>query len=66
MHGIKSICYNQQSNLRASFFILLQFQGSNLSFVTAPQTSLPQSVRSRPVVVFRVSEVDEQARETQL
>lgn len=66
MHGIKSICYNQQSNLIASLFILLQFQGSNLSFVTAPQTSLPQSVRSRPVVVFRVSEVDEQARETQL
>lgn len=66
MHGIKSICYNQQSNLIALFFILLQFQGSNLSFVTAPQTSLPQSIRSRPVVVFRVSEVDEQARETQL
>lgn len=66
MHGIKSICYSLQSNLVASFFTLLQFQGSNLSFATAPQTSLPQSVRSRPVVVFRVSEVDEQARETQL
>lgn len=46
--------------------ILLQFQGSNLSFMTAPQTSLPQSIRTRPVVVFRVSEVDQQAREMQL
>lgn len=40
--------------------------GSDLSFMTASQTSLPQTVSAHPVVVFRICEVDEQARETQL
>ena len=44
----------------------LILQGSNLSFATALQMSLPQSVRARPVVLFRVTDVDEEARQTQL
>ncbi|XP_068744753.1 calcyphosin-2-like isoform X1 [Montipora capricornis] len=40
--------------------------GANLSFMTASQTSLPQTVSSRPVVVFRICDVDVQARESQL
>ncbi|CAH3189991.1 unnamed protein product [Porites evermanni] len=40
--------------------------GSNLSFATASQSSLPQSVSAHPVVVFRVSEVDDQARQAHL
>lgn len=51
---------------RQNCFDLFKLQGNNLSFLTEPQTSLPQSVRSQPVVVFRVSDVDEQARKTQL
>ncbi|XP_020625654.1 calcyphosin-2-like [Orbicella faveolata] len=61
-------CYSHvQGKKKGQPYTLLDIcVGSNLSFATSPQTSLPQSVRSRPVVVFRVSEVDEQARETQL
>ncbi|KAL9985116.1 hypothetical protein ACROYT_G007483 [Oculina patagonica] len=61
-------CYSHvRGKKRGQPYTLLDIcVGSNLSFMTEPQTSLPQSIRSRPVVVFRVSEVDEQARETQL
>ena len=41
-------------------------QGSSLSFMTAFQTSLPQTVSSRPVVVFRICDLDEHAKETHL
>ena len=41
-------------------------QGGSLSFMTALQASLPQTVSSCPVVVFRICDVDENAKETQL
>lgn len=61
-------CYSHvQGRKKGQPYTLLDiFVGSNLSFKTASQTSLPQSVSARPTVVFRISEVDEQAREAQL
>ena len=51
---------------QAFLTFLFYSQGSNLSFATASQSSLPQSVSARPVVAFRVSEVDDQARQAHL
>lgn len=61
-------CYSHvQGRKKGQPYTLLDIcVGNNLSFTTASQTSLPQSVSSHPVVVFRVSEVDEKAREAQL
>jgi len=61
-------CYSHvQGKKKGQPYTLLDMcVGNNLSFMTTPQTSLPQSIRSHPVVVFRISEVDEQARDTQL
>nr|XP_058963199.1 calcyphosin-2-like isoform X2 [Pocillopora verrucosa] len=61
-------CYNhvQGRNKGKAYNLLDIHVGSNLSFLTSQQTSLPQSIRTRPVVVFRISEVDEEAREAQL
>lgn len=42
------------------------YVGGSLSFMTALQASLPQTVSSCPVVVFRICDVDENAKETQL
>ena len=60
--GINKIMIGSQAFLTFLFYS----QGSNLSFATASQSSLPQSVSARPVVVFRVSEVDDQARQAHL
>ncbi|RMX56794.1 hypothetical protein pdam_00009950 [Pocillopora damicornis] len=61
-------CYNhvQGRNKGKAYNLLDIYVGSNLSFLTSQQTSLPQSIRTQPVVVFRISEVDEEAREAQL
>ncbi|KAK3730272.1 hypothetical protein QZH41_016444, partial [Actinostola sp. cb2023] len=37
--------------------------GSNLSFTTASQNSLPQSVSVKPVVTLRITDLDEEAKE---
>ena len=60
--GIIKIMIGSQAFLTFLFYS----QGSNLSFATASQSSLPQSVSAHPVVVFRVSEVDDQARQAHL
>lgn len=61
-------CYShvQGRRKRQPYTLMDIFVGSNLSFATASQSSLPQSVSARPVVVFRVSEVDDQARQAHL
>nr|XP_006815110.1 PREDICTED: LOW QUALITY PROTEIN: calcyphosin-2-like [Saccoglossus kowalevskii] len=57
-------CYKHVTGRRRGSLYVIQdiFTGSNLTFSTSDQNSIPQTLRQQQVIIIRVAEVDERAK----